>query len=432
MTTDIEPALDYADPVLERVPPQDIAAEQCVLGACMMSRAVCAEILDVVEPRAFYRPAHEMIFNAITHMFVTGQPIDQITLAKYLADAGDLERIGGSAYLYQLVHAVPTAANGEYYAAIVQDRALRRGLVELGNRVTQMGYGTEGETTELVERAVAMSRDLRDRGMASEDLPTLDLHDFLAVSHKYDWLVPGLLERGDRLILTASEGGGKSTLMRQMAICCAAGLDPFTQKPIDPVRVLILDCENGEAATRRALEPLAQTATRWNHPVARGQLSIECQPAGVDLTRPADRAWMMRRVEKLKPEMLIIGPVYRLHAGNPNDEELARKVTVVIDEARATAGCAVLMEAHAPHHNGFSKHRDLRPAGSSLWKRWPEFGYGLRPVDDEVSAVEDRARAVVPWRGARDERNWPTYLKQGADWPWTPYKPPYPNSEAVA
>ncbi|MET7688036.1 AAA family ATPase [Streptomyces sp. NPDC005483] len=398
----------------------------------MLSRAACAEVLAAVAPEAFYKPPHVTIFNAITHMFLQGHRIDQITVAKYLADAGDLERVGGASYLYVLVRAVPTAANGDYYATIVQDRALRRGLIELGARVVQMGYATEGETSELVERTVVLSRELRDRGMAADELPTLDLHDFLAVKHAYDWLVPGLLERGDRLILTAAEGGGKSTLMRQIAICSAAGLDPFTQKPIDPLRVLILDCENGEAATRRALAPLAQTATRWNHRIASGQLSIECQPAGVDLTKAQDRAWLMRRVEKLKPEMLIIGPVYRLHAGNPNDEELARKVTVVIDEARATAGCAVLMEAHAPHHNGFSKHRDLRPAGSSLWKRWPEFGYGLRPVDDELSAEQDRARAVVPWRGARDERDWPTYLKQGSDWPWTPYKPPYNGSEAVA
>lgn len=432
MTARLEPVPDLEEPTFERVPPQDPAAEESALGACILSRAACAEVLAAVTPEAFYLPQNVTVFNAITHMFLQRHRIDQITLAKYLADAGDLERIGGTAYLYRLVRAVPTAANGQHYAEIVQDRALRRALIELGSRLVQMGYSTTGETSELVERAVAESRELRDRGMATDELPTLDLHDFLAVTHEYDWLVPGLLERGDRLILTAAEGGGKSTLMRQMAMCAAAGLDPFTHELIDPIRVLILDCENGEAATRRALAPLAQTAARWERPVARGQLNIECQPAGIDLTRATDRAWMMRRVEKLKPQMLIIGPVYRLHAGNPNDEELARKVTVVIDEARATAGCAVLMEAHAPHHNGFSKHRDLRPAGSSLWKRWPEFGYGLRPVDDDLSAVQDRARAVVPWRGARDERNWPEYLKQGADWPWTPYQPPYNGSEAVA
>jgi replicative DNA helicase len=135
---------------------------------------------------------------------------------------------------------------------------------------------------------------------------------------------------------------------------------------------------------------------------------------------------MMRRVEKAKPDLLIIGPIYRLHAGDPNSEELARKVSVVIDEARSTAGCAVLMEAHSPHHNGFGPHRTLRPVGSSLWMRWPEFGFGLRPVEDEKSAAAGdgaRGRRVIPWRGMRDERDFPHFIKQGEKWPWVTYSP---------
>ncbi|HEY3478819.1 MAG TPA: hypothetical protein VGL02_07955, partial [Streptomyces sp.] len=95
-------------------------------------------------------------------------------------------------------------------------------------------------------------------------------------------------------------------------------------------------------------------------------------------------------------------------------------------EARATSGCAVLMEAHAPHHNGQGAHRNLRPLGSSLWMRWPEFGFGLRPVEDEKSASNAegcRGRRFMPWRGLRDERDWPQYLKQGEHWPWTSYTP---------
>ncbi|WP_406418335.1 DnaB-like helicase N-terminal domain-containing protein [Streptomyces sp. NBC_01614] len=424
MTTDLEP--DYADIPLERVPPQDFEAEQGALGACLLSKTALLEVLDVVESAAFYQPRHQLIFNAIAHMNSRGLSVDQITLGKYLADTGDLIRAGGTQYLYQLVRAVPTAANGEYYAEIVQDRGLRRSLIELGTRTVQAGYGTSGETTDLIERVVTESRDLRDRGMASEDLPVEDILDFVQHEDTYDWVVPGLLERQDRLILTASEGGGKSTLLRQMSVTLAAGIHPFrTWETIDPVKVLTLDCENGEAASRRKFRPLLAAADALEQPVQRGQFHIECRPSGLDLTRPADRAWTMRRVEKIKPDVLIIGPVYRLHAGNPNDEELARKVSVVIDEARATAGCTVLMEAHAPHGNNMGP-RSLRPLGSSLWMRWPEFGFGLRPVEDEKSAqnVEGaRGRRVVPWRGSRDEREWPAFIKQGEKWPWISYKP---------
>lgn len=412
---------------IERVQPNDVTAEQSVLGACMLSPRACKDVLDILDPHAFYRPAHTTIFNAIGRMHAKGEPIDPITLAKHLADTGDLVRIGGTDYIHALIQQVPTAANADYYADIVQDRSLRRALIELGTRLVEMGYAHEYETSELVERAVTMTRELRDNGMAHEELPTADILDFVTIEDTYDWLVPGLLERGDRLILTANEGGGKSTLLRQMAVTLAAGIHPFRPTELtQPWRVLTLDLENGAPASRRKYRPLLTAAERIEQPVRRGQFHIECRPEGLDLTRPADRAWAMRRVEQLKPDVLIIGPVYRLHAGNPNDEELARKVSVVIDEARATAGCAVLMEAHAPHHNGFGPHRSLRPLGSSLWMRWPEFGFGLRPVEDEKSAANTegaRGRRVIPWRGMRDERDWPQFIKQGDDWPWVTYRP---------
>jgi replicative DNA helicase len=153
-------------------------------------------------------------------------------------------------------------------------------------------------------------------------------------------------------------------------------------------------------------------------------LHIDVEPAGVDLTRADGRAWLMRRVEQVMPDLLVIGPIYRLHNGDPNSEELARRITVVLDEARATANCAISMEAHSPQGNGFGP-RALRPIGSSVWLRWPEFGLGLRPVEDEQSAAEDRARRVVPWRGDRDERSWPKFLRQGLEgsWPWRTYQP---------
>lgn len=411
----------------DRIPPHDIDAEMSVLGACMLSRDACREVLDILDPAAFYRPAHTTIFQAIGRMHAKGEPVDPITLAKHLADTGDLARITGSPYLHGLVQTVPTTANAEYYAEIVQDRALRRALIELGTRIVQLAYDPAGETASLVELAVTMARAVRDQGMAAEDLPTEDILDFVQHEDTYDWLVPQLLERGDRLILTASEGGGKSVMLRQMAVTLAAGIHPFAPtERHDPLRVLTLDCENGAPASRRAYRPLLNSAERADSGVRRGQLHIECRPAGLDLTRPADRSWTMRRVEKLRPDILIIGPVYRLHAGNPNDEELARKVSVVIDEARATTNCAVLMEAHAPHHNGFGQHRSLRPLGSSLWMRWPEFGFGLRPVEDEKSAANAdgaRGRRVIPWRGMRDKRAWPQFVKQGENWPWQAYDP---------
>ncbi|MFE7566888.1 AAA family ATPase [Streptomyces sp. NPDC057539] len=423
MTTELEPA---PDTYFERVPPQDHYAEISVLAACMQSATACTIALESLEPAAFYEPRHSLIFDGIVRMRATGQAVDPITLAKHLADSGEIVRTGGAAYLHEIIRQSPYAGNPSDYAEIIHDRSLRRALIQLAAGLVEVGYGTATATSELVERAVTQTRELRDQGMAAEELPTEDILDFVQHEDTYDWVVPGLLERQDRLILTASEGGGKSTLLRQLSVTLAAGIHPFrTWELIDPVRVLTLDCENGEAASRRKFRPLLASAEHLEQAVKRGQFHIECRPQGLDLTRPADRAWMMRRVEKIKPQVLIIGPVYRLHAGNPNDEELARTVSVVIDEARATAGCTVLMEAHAPHGNGLGP-RSLRPLGSSLWMRWPEFGFGLRPVEDEKSAANAegaRGRRVVPWRGMRDERDWPAFIKQGERWPWISYSP---------
>jgi replicative DNA helicase len=425
VTTHLEPAVDYDEPApYERTPPQDRYAEQAALGSCLSEKHYRAQVLNTVNAEAYYDPRHTIIHQAIAELHQQGENADPITLGKYLADIGSLDRAGGVSYLWELVRAVPTAANGPYYAQIVQDRAMRRALITAGTRIVESGYNTTGETSELAEQAVALTREIRDQGLETEDLPIEDILDFVQHEDVFDWVVPGLLERMDRLILTASEGGGKSTLLRQMAVTLAAGLHPFrTWEYIDPVRVLVLDCENSNSSSRRKYRPLLAAAESVEQPVRRGMFHIECKPSGIDLTKAADRAWMMRRVEKTNPDVLIIGPIYRLHAGDPNSEELARKVSVVIDEARATAGCAVLMEAHSPHQSGFAHQRPLRPLGSSLWLRWPEFGFGLRPVDDEKSATEDRARSVQPWRGQRDERDWPKWIKQGEKWPWISYKP---------
>ncbi|MEU2924159.1 AAA family ATPase [Streptomyces sp. NPDC007251] len=429
MTTHLEPVPDYDDapPPYERTPPHDVMAERAALGACLMAEFARVEVLAAVNDDAYYDRRHTVIHRAIADLHLGGAEVDTITLGKYLADRGELSKIGGQSYLVDLVRAVPTAANGEWYAGIVQDRAIRRAVIELGTRLVQMGYSTDGETSEIAELAVTMAREIRDQGRETEDLPIEDILDFVQHEDVYDWVVPGLLERQDRMILTASEGGGKSTLLRQMAVTMAAGLHPFKVSDyIDPARVLVLDCENSAASSRRKYRPLLAAAASVEQPIRRGQFHIECKPAGIDLTRAKDRAWLMRRVEKVKPDVLIVGPVYRLHAGDPNSEELARKVSVVIDEARATAGCAVLMEAHSPHQNGFAAHRPLRPLGSSLWMRWPEFGFGLRPVEDEKSASNAdgcRGRRVIPWRGQRDERAWPQFIKAGEKWPWVMYTP---------
>ena len=425
MTATWEPPAEI-NPI-DRMEPHDIGAEQAVLGSCMINADAARYVLrkSYLDSIDFYRPLHRTIFENLQYLDAHGDAIDAMTVAARLQQTvpGFLAN-DGPIYLHHLTACVPTAANAEYYARIIRSTAISRGVIHLGTEIAELGYNPAVDPFDAAEQAVAKARAVRDRGRQTTEAPVMDMYDFLTIEDEYDWVLPGYLERGDRVIWTAGEGGGKSMLLRQIAVTGAAGLLPFGGGANErgPQRVLVLDCENSGSQSRRRYRHLMNTAERVGYGVKRGQLHIDCRPEGVDLTRADGRAWLMRRVEAVMPDLVVIGPIYQLHQGDPNSEDHARRVTTALNEARATAGCALVMEAHAPHSNGFGP-RALRPAGSSVWLRWPEFGYGLRAVEDERSAEQCRARRVVPWRGARDERHWPLFVKQGDDWPWRKYTP---------
>ena len=140
----------------DRLPPQDLGAEQSVLGSMLLNKDAIADCLEVTKSSDFYRPAHELIYDAVLDLYGRGEPADAITVADELGKRGDLTRVGGQAYLHQLIQSVPTAANAGYYAEIVHERAVLRRLVEAGTRIVQMGYGQgEGDVDEIVNRAQA-------------------------------------------------------------------------------------------------------------------------------------------------------------------------------------------------------------------------------------------------------------------------------------
>jgi replicative DNA helicase len=138
----------------DRLPPQDVAAEQSALGSMMLSKDAIAECSEIVRALDFYRPAHETIYEAVVDLYARGEPVDAITVSDELTKRGDLQRIGGTAYLHQLIASVPTAANASFYAEIVAERAVLRRLVEAGTRIVQSGYAG-GDVEEIVNAAQA-------------------------------------------------------------------------------------------------------------------------------------------------------------------------------------------------------------------------------------------------------------------------------------
>ena len=129
----------------DRTPPQDMVAEQCVLGAMMMSKDAIADVVEVLRGADFYRPAHEQIYDAIIDLYGRGEPADAVTVSAELGKRGELMRVGGGPYLHDLLQSVPVAANAGFYAEIVREKAILRRLVDASIRIGQMSYAAEGD-----------------------------------------------------------------------------------------------------------------------------------------------------------------------------------------------------------------------------------------------------------------------------------------------
>ena len=153
------------------VPPQDIVAEQSVLGAMLLSKDAVADVIEGLREIDFYKPAHAKIFGAILDIYGKGEPADAITVANYLGKQGSLSNVGGAAYLHTLVASVPTAANASYYARIVTERSILRRLVDAGTRIAQMGYAGDAEVDSLVDRAQAEIYDVTSLRTSEDYMP---------------------------------------------------------------------------------------------------------------------------------------------------------------------------------------------------------------------------------------------------------------------
>ena len=175
----------------ERTPPHDVAAEQCVLGGMLLSKDAISDVIEVIRPTDHYRPAHQLIHEAVLDLYGRGEPADAITVANELTRRGEIARVGGGPYLHTLIASVPTAANAGYYARIVRERAILRRLVEAGTRIVQFGYAGEADADDLVDRAQAEVYAVTDR-RTSEDY------------HSLSEIMPGAL---DEIEAIGSRGG---------------------------------------------------------------------------------------------------------------------------------------------------------------------------------------------------------------------------------
>jgi replicative DNA helicase len=220
---------------LERVPPQDLAAEMAVLGGMMTSADAVTEVTEILTGAEYYRPAHETIHKAILGLYAAGEPTDPVILSNTIPP-DQLARIGGLDYLHRCYSAIPTAANTGYYAEIVKNKATLRKVIETGTALVGMGYAAAtDQAEEVLDETAKKLHELTSNantGVASrEHLLSETLAATMANYHSVDGNYLPLpyrdlaekcpMEPGDFVVIAATPGMGKTTILADIARCVA-------------------------------------------------------------------------------------------------------------------------------------------------------------------------------------------------------------------
>ncbi|TFV90415.1 AAA family ATPase [Blastococcus sp. CT_GayMR16] len=409
----------------------NVDAERALLGILIDSPQL-ADACGVRPGDLDPGPGHDVILSAVLEVFDAHRTGDPVLVLDHLARRDQLGQVGNESaragvYVAELLEAGRGLPSVQHYARLVREATVRRRIYEVGTRLVQSATTTP-DLDAMLDAASDMSLQL---GILVDDpvegdapIPGLSLiEEFInEPSPPHSWVIPGVVERADRIMLIAGEGVGKSVLARQIVTLLAAGRHPFMPKAIiRPRRTLLVDLENPPDLVRRNLRgvvgqihaeglDLGGRAWRWN------------RPGGMDLRGPVDRQLLARVIEKTRPDLVAIGPVYKAYGSRPGDshETGPAEFGAAIDHLRERYGCAFWIEHHAPKASG-SEARRTDPIGSSYWLRWPEFGLVLRrePHSEPNVYMLDR------FRGDRDVRCWPDQLiKHASRWPWaTDYDP---------
>ena len=220
--------------MLDRMPPQNIEAEQSVLGAILIEQSSIAKISDMLNPEDFYREAHRLIYRAAMSLFERGEAIDFITVVDLLRRENTLEQAGGIAYVTSLANGVPTAANITYHAKIVQEKSLLRRLIGAATDIASMGYAESEEVDRVLDSAEQKILEVATRKASQDFQPikeiifsTLDKIDEM---HKAKGGITGIstgfanldkltggFQRSDLILIAARPSMGKTAFVLNVA-----------------------------------------------------------------------------------------------------------------------------------------------------------------------------------------------------------------------
>jgi replicative DNA helicase len=309
-----------------RVPPHDLDAERAVIGAMLVSESAVAVVADRLSAEDFYSETHRVLYGTMMRLYGRGEPIDQLTLTNELRSVGEFDRIGGRAYVFQLVESVPTAANAARYADIVRGKALLRAVIDAGSRISEDAYAEPDDVGAALDGAEQLIYGISNRNLKQQLAPVEELApaalEMIQTLYESDGRVTGVetgfedldklttgFHKSDLVILAARPAMGK-TAMALNAIWHAAGERQM------PVAIFSLEMSKEQLVQRlisqttriptQALRNGDVKAEDWPK-LVRGVAEVGRAPIWIDDTAGISLMEMRAKVRRLASRLLAQG-----------------------------------------------------------------------------------------------------------------------------
>jgi replicative DNA helicase len=392
----------------------DLDAEQAVLCAAFSQPVLVDDLSRIVSPNDFYLRQHQLIWGAVVDLNSSGQPIDVVAV---VARAAEMYNTDISKQAHEAFGTVASLSTSKPMARVVAGHSSARRLQMLLHEAAGKCLDMSIDPSLIADEVVAgVQRVGYSACEPSNDLYHVD--EFIEhvksslASRASKWLIPGMLGPQERMIVVGPEGVGKMVLLRQFAQLSAAGLHPLYEGyPIPPLRTMLVDAENPERAIVQTIGPTSAALKRADRDP--GEFHILSRPAGFDLRANADRAQLEADFARVRPDLVVIGPLYKMYRRDKSetDEEAAVSVQNVFDDMRTKFDFALILEHHAPK-GVTSSAREMIPFGSSAWLRWPEYGIAMLRKHEPGG---EREVAIGRWRDDRIPSVWPQKIVPGSD-----------------
>lgn len=373
----------------------DAEAEAKLIGSAIAVERTRDVVFAQVSASDFYDVRNQRVFEWVLDRYMGGAlPADSRDVFTELMREDVLDRTELAPYFYDSPTVTPII---EKLQSLERARRLQRAAQRA---IDTLAVNPEQSATLVSD----LKREIDEIDPAAAHGEKLWTWSELAEEDfQPDWILPDLLDRDHVVMVTGPNGGGKSTLCLQLAVSAAIGVHPWTAQDIERRRVLYIDAENSPGVVARKKRIAAKMVDLGDDPDV---ANIRFRFGGVNLADPADRLRLEHHMQSFEPDMVVLGPIYKMYDGNGHEDSWraeARSVQTWVDRVRRRYNFATLIEGHPPKGDGSGA-----PKGDSSWASWPYFGFCITLDDNRRSLAE-----VTPWRYPREPVMMPTQMQWG-------------------